>query len=36
MIDWMVTSSALILLVAALRAVVKGRVSPRLRYAAWG
>ena len=35
MIDWMVTSSALILLVAALRAVVKGRVSPRLRYALW-
>jgi beta-lactamase regulating signal transducer with metallopeptidase domain len=36
MIEWIVTSSALIVLVLLLRALVKGRVSPRLRYALWG
>ncbi len=36
MIEWIVTSSALILLVVILRVVIKGRVSPRLRYALWG
>lgn len=35
MIEWIVMSSAMILLVAVLRAAVKGRVSPRLRYALW-
>ena len=35
MIEWIVTSSALILLVLLLRAVIKDRVSPRLRYALW-
>lgn len=35
MIEWIVTSSLLILLVSALRLAVKGRVSPRLRYALW-
>lgn len=36
MIEWIITSSALILLVLLLRILVKGRVSPRLRYALWG
>ena len=36
MIEWIVTSSALILLVLLLRVLVKDRVSPRLRYALWG
>lgn len=36
MIEWIVTSSALILLVLLLRVLIKGRVSPRLRYALWG
>lgn len=36
MIEWTVTSSALILLVLVLRAAVKDRVSPRLRYGLWG
>lgn len=35
MIEWIVTSSALILLVLLLRTVIKDRVSPRLRYALW-
>ena len=35
MIEWIITSSALILLVLLLRAVIKDRVSPRLRYALW-
>lgn len=35
MLNWMVSSSLLILLVLALRAVLKNRVSPRLRYALW-
>ena len=35
MIKWSITSSVLILLIMAFRAVVKGRVSPRLRYALW-
>ena len=36
MIEWIVTSSALILLVLLLRVLIKSRVSPRLRYALWG
>ena len=36
MIEWTITSSALILLVLLLRAAVKDRVSPRLRYGLWG
>ncbi|MBD5162486.1 MAG: M56 family metallopeptidase [Oscillibacter sp.] len=36
MIEWIVTSSVLILLVAFLRVIIKGRVNPRLRYALWG
>lgn len=35
MIEWIVTSSALILLVILLRVLIQGRVSPRLRYALW-
>ena len=33
MIEWIVTSSVLILLVLLLRLLVRDRVSPRLRYA---
>jgi len=36
MIEWIVTSSALILLVIFLRVLIKNRVGPRLRYALWG
>ena len=36
MIEWIVTSSVLIVLVVVLRLLVKSRVSPRLRYALWG
>ena len=36
MIEWIVTNSALILLVLLLRVLIKDRVSPRLRYALWG
>lgn len=36
MIEWIVTGSALILLVLALRRLVRERVGPRLRYALWG
>lgn len=36
MVEWVVTSSALIILVLILRVLVKDRVSPRLRYALWG
>lgn len=36
MIEWIVTSSALILLVIVLRVLIRDRVSPRLRYALWG
>lgn len=36
MIEWIVTSSALVLLVLLLRVLIKDRVSPRLRYALWG
>ena len=36
MIEWIVTSSAMILLVVLLRILVRDRVSPRLRYALWG
>lgn len=35
MIEWIVTSSALILLVILLRVLIRNRVSPRLRYALW-
>ena len=35
MIEWIVTSSALILLVLFLRVLIKNRVNPRLRYALW-
>ena len=35
MIEWMITSSALILLIILLRVWIKDRVSPRLRYALW-
>lgn len=35
MIKWMLTSSALIVLVLVLRALVKGRAGARLRYALW-
>ncbi len=36
MTEWIVTSSALVLLMAVLRALVKDRIGPRLRYALWG
>ena len=35
MIEWMIASSALILLIILLRVWIKDRVSPRLRYALW-
>lgn len=35
MLEWMVSSTLLILTVAALRAVSKGRISFRMRYALW-
>ena len=35
MLSWSISSAILILLVMALRAVIKDRVSPRLRYALW-
>ena len=35
MIKWMITSSALIVLVLVLRALVRGRAGARLRYALW-
>ena len=35
MIKWMITSSALIVMVLVLRALVKGRAGARLRYALW-
>lgn len=35
MIEWIVASSALILLILLLRVLVRDRVSPRLRYALW-
>ena len=36
MIEWIVSSSALILLVIFLRVLIKNRVDPRLRYALGG
>ncbi len=36
MIEWIITSSLLILLVVALRALLKGKVKPILQYALWG
>lgn len=36
MFEWIMTSSALILIVAALRALLKGRIRLRLQYALWG
>ena len=36
MIEWCLSSSILIMIVAALRAVFKGRISLRLQYAVWG
>ncbi len=35
MLEWIVSSTLLILVVAALRAALKGRISPRLQYALW-
>lgn len=36
MLEWMVTGSAMILLVLVLRRLVRDRAGPRLRYALWG
>lgn len=36
MMEWILTSSVLILIIAALRTVLKGKISLRLRYALWG
>ena len=36
MMEWIITSSVLILVVAALRTVLKGKISLRLQYALWG
>ena len=36
MIEWIITSSLLILLLALLRRLLKGRLSPLLQYALWG
>ena len=35
MLEWIVSSAVLILAVTALRAALKGRISPRLQYALW-
>ena len=35
MLNWIITSSLLIVIVIALRAVLKDRVRPRLRYGLW-
>ena len=36
MMEWIVTSSVLILIVILLRTVLKGKISLRLQYALWG
>lgn len=36
MIEWILSSSILILIVIALRIVFKGKISLRLQYAMWG
>ena len=36
MIDWIITSSVIILVVAATRKILKGHISLRLQYAMWG
>ena len=35
MTEWIVTSSVLILIIAALRYLLRGRISLRLQYALW-
>ena len=35
MLEWIVTSSSLILAVAAVRYLFRGRLSPRIQYALW-
>ncbi len=35
MINWIISSSALILVLIALRYITRGRISPRLQYALW-
>ena len=35
MVEWIVSSSALIVIVALLRFLLKGRISLRLQYALW-
>ena len=35
MLEWIVSSSVLILAVVVLRRVLRGRISPRLQYAVW-
>ena len=35
MIEWIVTSSILIVIVIALRYILRGRISPRILYALW-
>lgn len=36
MTEWIVTSSVLIVVVVALRYLLRGRISLRLQYALWG
>ena len=36
MINWIVTSCVLILVIVALRYILKGKISLRLQYALWG
>lgn len=36
MMEWIITSSVLILVVTVLRTVLKGKISLRLQYALWG
>lgn len=36
LLQWFVTSSVLILAVLALRRLLGGRISPRVKYALWG
>ena len=35
MINWIVTASALIVVLAALRYLLRGKISLRLQYALW-
>ena len=36
MSEWIITSSLLILIMAAMRKLLRGRIRPLLQYALWG